>query len=192
MNDCRLLDGMAATRWSLKYSSESVFDGQSERTKSRAGRWDALFRIRLFHPHEAHPPPPRSPAGSQPVRWIAKRKKGKGQKRGRRRGERVYCVFQWQSPWPTDIWSNQSIGFYGSSKHSRDEGETLREREGLEWKKEGKEKSVGGTVLSGVPNGIWLEEWKDRENEREAVRTRSERGTREYPVAPGSFESDAQ
>lgn len=56
MNDCRLLDGMA-TRWSLKYSSESVFDGQSERTKSRAGRWDALFRIRLFHPHEAHPPP---------------------------------------------------------------------------------------------------------------------------------------
>lgn len=44
------------TRWSLKYSSESVFDGQSERTKSRAGRWDSLFRIRLFHPHLAHPP----------------------------------------------------------------------------------------------------------------------------------------
>lgn len=46
--------------------------------------------------------------------------------------------------------------------------------------------------LSGVPDGIWLEEWKGRENEREAVRARSERGTREYPVVPGSFESDAQ
>lgn len=81
MNDCRLLDGMAAIRRSLKYSSESVFDGQSERTKSRAGRWDSLFRIRLFHPHGAHPsPPPRNPVGSQPVRWIAKRERGKGQK----------------------------------------------------------------------------------------------------------------
>lgn len=39
-----------------------MFDGQSERTKSRAGRWNSLFRIRLFHPHGAHP---------QKLNWFA-------------------------------------------------------------------------------------------------------------------------
>lgn len=82
MNDCRLLDGMAATRWSLKYSSESVFDGQSERTKSRAGRWDALFRIRLFHPHEAHPQKPSWFATSSMDREEKKRGKDRRGERG--------------------------------------------------------------------------------------------------------------
>lgn len=52
-----------------------MFDGQSERTKSRVGRWDSLFRIWLFHPHGVHP-------HKQPARWIAKREKEKGQKGG--------------------------------------------------------------------------------------------------------------
>lgn len=72
-----------ATRRSLKYSSESVFDGQSGRTKSHDGR--SLFRIRLFYPTNS---PPKSPADSQSTRWTAEREKRKelGQKRIENRG----------------------------------------------------------------------------------------------------------
>lgn len=93
MNDCRLLDGMAAIRRSLKYSSESVFDGQSERTKSRAGRWDSLFRIRLFHPHGAHPSPP---PGTQLVRnqfdGSRREKEGKDKRGREKRRKGLLCL----------------------------------------------------------------------------------------------------
>lgn len=61
-------------------------------------------------------------------------------------------------------------------------------------KERGKRGKCRRDSLSGVPDGTWLEDWRDGENEREreAVEAKSEEGTREYPVAPGSFESDAQ
>lgn len=59
-------------------------------------------------------------------------------------------------------------------------------------KERGKRGKYRRDSLSGVLDGTRVKGRRGRENEREAVRAKSEGGTREYPVAPGSFESDAQ
>lgn len=80
MNDCRL-DGIAAgPDWSLKYSSENAFDGQSGRTESRAGRWNSRsFEFGSFIPWSYPPFYARVEAQLvRQVRWTAQGEKRKG------------------------------------------------------------------------------------------------------------------